>query len=360
MPSRPRNARTSRADSHLKGHAALAAYETRASVARQKPLLQVRQQLVRDSRAFLTKPVARRIAAICRASREAFDRALLRAHGNSAVIEQARQKARRAIERTLRQDIRGYAAYRAKQRANLNAYRTLAEQRAGAADNRVDLNLGAVVSDQLDTQAFGPPYPLVVVELAEGSDLVSDTSTADVRAGFVINSVTFHWDEHNSVWDELTGFVIGPDFATRASVGVSYTVPRGGRLTFAAVFQNLFNYVTYALTDNLGFSDGEVTVTLSLFARILRGDAVIGFDRVLFFNGLVAPGGTDFPVQVFSGLSQTTPYTLSGTTAETFEQGETIRVLVGSSVAIASQLNDMESSVRATLAWQVKNIYVGV
>jgi hypothetical protein len=357
--SRASSTATSHVGSNIEQYAALAAYEQRASAARQKPLLRARNALVRDSRAFLTKSAVRRILPICRANRDVFDRALLRAHGNAVAIEQARQKARRTIDRALRQDVRGYAAYRAKQRSNLKAYRTLVAQHARAADSRVDLNLGAVVSDQLDTQTFGPPYPLFVVDRVEESDLVSDTSIADPDAGFVINNVTFHWDEHNSVWDELTGFVIGPDFATRASVGVAYTVPRTGRLTFAAVFQNLFNYVTYSLTDNLGFSDGEVTVRLSLFARVLRGDAVIGFERVLFDDGLVAPGGTDFPVHVFSGLSQTTPYTLSATTAETFEQGEVIQVLVGSSVGIASQLNDMESAVKATLAWQVKNIYLG-
>jgi hypothetical protein len=188
--SRASSTATSHVGSNIEQYAALAAYEQRASAARQKPLLRARNALVRDSRAFLTKSAARRILTICRANRDVFDRALLRAHGNAVAIEQARQKARRAIDRALRQGVRGYAAYRAKQRANLKAYRTLVEQHASAADSRVDLNLGAVVSDQIDTQTFGPPYPLFVVDRVEESDLVSDTSIADPGAGFVLPRVS--------------------------------------------------------------------------------------------------------------------------------------------------------------------------
>jgi hypothetical protein len=270
-------------------------------------------------------------------------------------------KTRRAIDRALQQRIAGYARFTAAQQSSARAYQALVTQQlAHAFDDRAHLDLGAVVSDQLDSQKFKRPYPLYAVDLVEGNTDVADSSLADPQAGFVINNITFDRDEHNSIWDELTGFVIGPHMVTRSSVGVNYVVPRTGRLTFSAVLHNLFNYVTYSLTDNFGFSHGEVNFSLGVFVRVIRGDTVIGFDRPLYQNGLVAAGGADLTGYSFSGLNMTIPYTFSATTEETFEQGETIQVMVGSSVEIESQLNDMESFVKATLAWQVKNVYLGI
>jgi hypothetical protein len=56
----------------------------------------------------------------------------------------------------------------------------------------------------------------------------------------------------------------------------------------------------------------------------------------------------------------TTPYTLTGTTDEVFDRGETVQVLVGSNIRINSVLSHMSSFVNAKLAWQVKKLYLGV
>ena len=63
MPLPPKT-RTSKVGSNLKAHAALAAYEERATAARRKPLVQARKRVQRDERAFLTKSVIRSAAGI--------------------------------------------------------------------------------------------------------------------------------------------------------------------------------------------------------------------------------------------------------------------------------------------------------
>jgi hypothetical protein len=357
VPQLPRKTRTSRVGSNLKASAALALYEERTTAARRKPLVRARQRSLRDTRAFLTKAVIRSAADVFGANRQAFDLALLKANANGAAIERARGKARRSIDRALQQQINGYAQFRATRRADAEAYRTLVDQQQLESVEGVNLDLGVVVSDQLETQEFGPPYPLYAVDSAEDVGTTVDSSLADPRLGFVINNITFNYDVDS---DTFGGFSVGPHVVTRASVGVNYTVPHTGRLTFAAVFQNLYNYVTYSLTDHpFTFSDGDLSFSLSLCARIIRGGSVTGFDRHIYGDGLISHGSS-LTGRSFSGLNMATPYTLSATTEETFDEGETIQILVGSSVECDSQLNDMHGFMKALMAWQVKKLYLGV
>src|SRR4051794_40547490 len=90
--------RTSRVGSNLEHHAALAAYDARVTAARRKPLVHARKRLLRDARAFLTKPVVRQGAALMRTRHAALERAVLDANADGRAIDTARTKARRAID----------------------------------------------------------------------------------------------------------------------------------------------------------------------------------------------------------------------------------------------------------------------
>jgi len=83
---------------------------------------------------------------------------------------------------------------------------------------------------------------------------------------------------HRKGWVERQSVL---SLSSSTAIGVDYTVPQSGRLLCSAVVQNIYNYVTFSLSDNWGFSDGEIRFRILLFIRIIRGSQVIAFDRLI-------------------------------------------------------------------------------
>ena len=355
MPQPPEKSRTAKVGSNVKAHKALVAYDARAMEARIKPLVQLHKATARARKAFLTKSVRRVADDVATSSRNTFNRALLKARGDGAAIVRARRKARTANNRALAEKIPGVAAFQAAQIADADEYQKLiAQQRAAAFDSHVDLGPGAVVSDTVDFQVFEATYPLHdVATPGVGGVVKVDGTFADPRLGIVLNQVRINWDSHEPLL--AAGFDVLALLSSTA-IGVDYTVPQSGRLSCSAVVQNIYNYVTFSLSDNWGFSDGEIHFRILLFIRIIRDSQVIAFDRLIFENGLIALDGTNMHGESFDDIEMSTPYTLSAKTAETFAAGERVQLLIGSRFEISGQLNDMQARVNGTIGWQVKSI----
>src|SRR6185503_11635762 len=150
-----------------------------------------------------------------------------------------------------------------------NKYRELlGQQRVSAIDSHVSLHVGGVSTQHLDQEIFNAPYPLFDVKTpGVGGVILADGTFADPRLGIVLNQLRFDDDEHSSIF----GFSNFLGVSSSTAVGVNYRVPRFGRIRCSAVVQNIYNYITFSLTDNFGFSDGELTFAVLLFMRILRG-----------------------------------------------------------------------------------------
>ncbi len=356
MAQPPEKSRTAKVGSNVKAHKALVAYDARANDKRIKPLVQLLKKAGRERKAFLTKDVVRVVNDVAQSSRDAFNLALLKAKGDGPAVVRARRKARTANDKGLGQRIPGFTAFQAAQSVNAAQYqKLLAKQRAAAFDTHVNLGLGAVASDHLDDQVFSAPYPLFDVDTpGVGGLFLADRTFSDPRLGIVLNQLRFHDDEHSSIFGDFHVFI---GATSSAAVGVNYTVPRSGRITCSAVVQNIYNYVTFSLTDNFGFSDGDLTFRILLFMRIIRGGQVIAFNRLIFENGLIAHSGTDLHGVSFDDIDMSTPYTFSAKTEETFAPGETVQLLVGSQLQISDHLNDMEARLDGMLGWQVKSIF---
>jgi len=351
----PERARTAKTGSNVKAHDRMVAADNRIRERRGKALRRLRRQMARERKAFLTKRVRAAIDTIAAASRSGFNRAFIAARGDAAAIARARRTVRVAADKVLAKAIPGLTAFRKAQLANARVYeQLLVEQRVAAFDDRVHVDFDLVASDHLDDQAFTAPYPLFdVTAHPVGGVILQEGTFADPRIGVVLNQMRVDDDVHSSTF----GFDIEPSVSSSAAVGIPYTVPRSGRITCSAVIQNIYNYVTFSLTDNFGVSDGQLNFHIRLFIRIVRGDQVIAFDRLIFENGLVALGGTDLHAVSFDDIDMSAPYTLSATTDEVFNAGETVQLLVGSRFEVDMDLNDMRARLNGTIGWQVKTIY---
>lgn len=142
-----------------------------------------------------------------------------------------------------------------------------------------------------------------------------------------------------------------------ASCGTTYTVPTAGRLVIDATLRNFYSRVSLALRDEWGFSDGRVSVDVTLFAGVARVD---------LFEVLHSPVSQQSLISYGDDVSGDMPdieqraWRLHAATAGVFEVGETVSVLAGVSVRVGTVLNDMRAAVRPLLWWVLDELSVGV
>lgn len=356
MAQPPEKSPTAETGSNVGARAALLEHDQRATERRIEPLVRLREEAANQRAGFLTEDVLHMIDGIAQSSRDAFNRALLGSHGDGEAIARARDEMRATNRQALAQQIPGFSAFQVAQISNARAHaERRAEHRAATVQGRVNLDLGTVPIQALDEQRFVAPYPLFDVASPGVGELVrADGTFADPRLGIVLNQLRYDNDDH----DPLFGFSNSLGVASNAAVGVNCTMQRSGRMAVSAVVQNIYNYVTFSLTDNFGWSDGEMHFRVLLFMRILRGGQVIAFDRLICERGLQTPGGVDLHGVSFDDIEMSTPYTLTAVTDDTFAAGETVQILVGSRLEIDDSLNDMQARLNGTLGWQVEQIVV--
>ena len=262
------------------------------------------------------------------------------------------------MNRALSKHVPGYAGYRAAQKAflaDLRASRTTAV--AGPLHQDLDVNLGdLLLSDDLDYQEFGAPFELFSQELWGDPAAEYDASFADPYSGLAVQNIRF--EHHEDGWWVPADY--NPQFWTYAVsvVGINYVVPRTGRLSCAAVLQNLYNQITSSVTDDYGFSHADTRADHAILIRLVRSGKWTVFDRNLVVAGVVSFGREFSYTQ--SDIQTTTPYTLSFTTSDVFLKGERIQILAGAHILYESHVDDMRVHVDSALIWQVKMLRVGM
>jgi hypothetical protein len=142
-----------------------------------------------------------------------------------------------------------------------------------------------------------------------------------------------------------------------AACGSAYTVPQDGRLLVTASLRNFYSRVTLALRDEWGFSSGSLAVDATIFIAVLRPDGGVVLHSHLAERTLTSDG--DDLSGELPDIDQRN-FNLVAATEGSFEAGETVFVLAGTSVSASSALNDMEAHVRALLWWTLEELTIRV
>ena len=354
-PSRPRSARTG---SNLEQHERIAAWERRGIEKKLRDFRKMQSAFQRRRRGLLTGPVIRKAAPLFEAARTRFAQSLLKTMGRDADIGRAKQRARRVLERSLRQAIPAYEAFEALQQEYSDSYDAVIDaHRVEGLASPVRIGLG----DKVDAGAvpidqFEPPFALFDVYTFDPENLLRfNQSFADPSSGVVMNDIRFHRNEDS--WGNQynpTRFSL-----MHSSVGINYRVQRTGFLNVAVVMQNLFNKVEMRVTDNIGFSHAYLHVYHNLEVYVVRGGSPFkSFVKpVLSSTGLISHGSD---LQGYGPDIPTSLYTFSFDVDDAFLAGEDIQVLAGCSLRVDANLDDMEAFVTAMLAWQVQKLYVWI
>jgi hypothetical protein len=116
-----------------------------------------------------------------------------------------------------------------------------------------------------------------------------------------------------------------------------------------------------SIGDNFGFSKAEIDATHRLYVIIVRppGSALFDFHYQVTIQAKLLSDGDDVSDSI-SELQTTVPYTLNFRSAEMFNEGDQLSILIGTDVFVDSYLEFMKSTIDATLAWHLKAMYVSV
>lgn len=356
MSHYPRQTRASKLGSSLKRHNTLVAAEERAIETRHKPLRRAQAKFIRQRRGVLTKPVVREASRVFQAHKDALAKVFLKARGDAEKLATAKRRTQKALDETLRRELPQYKQFKALQRSYADESGHLFNQQlAENLGNHLDLSLGGVLTENVEVDEFVPTFSEHDVTTIDFDDLlVHNTSFAEPTSGVVVNDIEFR---HN---EDRFGHFYNPFLwiFTRSSVGITYRIPKTGFLSLAAVIQNLYNKVMFSVSDNFGLSFAALDIVHALHLFIVRSGELTPFEEIVLTTGFVSHSA-DFSLST-SEIQNSTPFTLSVRTKDAFLKGETIQILAGAKLFIRSDLDDMESFVRAVMLWQVKKIAVSV
>lgn len=351
-PSVP--AKQQKVGSNLKAHEALVTANQALVQRRNERVRHAERTFLRDRTALL-KPMAKEATTIFCDAKAACSKAFLKADGDGAAITNARRCARHAIDRALRERTKGYLEYEALRQSYTEESRALIATRRDASQvGGADLLFGDVsLRPDLAPQLFRPPFALFDTEPL--NSVVK--SFAVPRTGLVGINGRIQFD---GLDDDIVGFSFNPGLGGtfHALVGGTFTVPQTGFLVGAAVMQNLANDFTMSVTDEFGFSDGNVGIDHSIAVRIVRSGEISVFDRLVYSNG-IRSFGDDFGISE-SPIQTSTPFTLNFESQDAFLKGERIQILAGISLTMEAQINDMRAVLAAFTVWQVKSLSIGM
>jgi hypothetical protein len=360
MTNFPRKTASSKTGSNFKGAQAVSAQRARAIDARNRVYRKAQSPFRRQKNAIVSRTIASRAATILEEHRRAFDEASLKLCGDAWKIAAAKRRAQAAITRMLSKSIPKYRRYKAAERAYLRGHTGLVNADiAAAARTALGASLGDLVLVPAGVDEFTATYELFDVDTLDVDDLFKfNESFAEPNSGIVVNNVKFVHNDAGSIAPAL--FTYNPfRFAyTRSSLGINYTIPETGFLTCSSVIQNLYNKITFSVSDNFGFSGAYLDIYVNLYIDIIRAGDDASFARNMLTTGLVSHG-SDLSFST-SEIQDLTPFTLTFTAPDAFLKGETIQVLAGSEIFIRSDLDDMKSHVDAVLMWQLKKLLLGV
>jgi hypothetical protein len=245
------------------------------------------------------------------------------------------------------------AKIRRLQHAHLDALLDKARPRPSVLDP-------VVAPDAPPSSVFHVPFGLErlgAVTLGDNMDIV-DRSFVRREIGHLIvdadlaadPSAVFGYNEWYDLLPQHHGSV-------SAACGSAYTIPQDGRLLVTARLRNLYSRVTLALRDEWGFSSGSLGVDATTFIAVLQAGGGVMLHSQLAERSL-SSGGDDLSGEL-PDIEQR-DFNLVTATEGSFEAGETVFVLAGTSTTAGSALNDMEAHVRVLLWWTLEELTIRV
>lgn len=289
----------------------------------------------------------------------------LKVRGKASKVNDIKAEARKQMDRSFRDNLSKYEKLQSLQKDFSRDYHELSKAvSAAASSDQVHIDWGDLTATtDPDVQEFGPPFPIFDAQ-NNGSDFapddIDDRSHVLPGSGGLVTKVHFVLDDGTSGWlmDEYFGINNTATFTSWVACGVSFTVPKAGRLRIGALLKNLFNHITGSLTNTFGFSHGNLDVELRLFTDIVRLGNVIHIPTVILSDGLISHG-SDLNLTM-PDLDTSVPYTLDNETDEHFAAGEIMWIVVGSECYIKANLDDMTAHVSSDILWELQKITVGV
>jgi hypothetical protein len=309
-------------------------------------------------RAKLIKPAARLATAkFARETEASWQRAALKA-GSSADRRQAlKLEARNQLEQKLLREIPGFRAYLALKKKYLtDRSRILGQAEAADGIRPLKVQLGALDgSFTSDAQEFVAPFPRGDLSIGDlQGALKQDRSQALPGTGQLVQDFFF---EHNeSSWGASSSYVFVDQLA---SCGVDFTLPTSGRLQVAAEIENFANRLDCSITDNFGFSHSNLEMWVNLFIAIVRFGVPRDYQAVRLISSQLSSDGDDLSRSI-SDLATFEPYAMGGLTLSPLPAGETVTVLAGAHVRVASDTDDMNAHVHASYWWHLRKLTIGV
>jgi hypothetical protein len=353
----PQRTSLSKVGSNLVDSKSLIEQRTRELDARHSVYRKAHSEYIRQRESILTKKVVKKSITVFQKNKRAFDRSFLKTNGDVDTIAKTKAETRKSINRALLNSVPEYKQYRALEKAYSRKCVVLRATEARSIKHKLGINLGdKVITGNVDYQEFTPTYPLYELDTWDPQNSITyNESFVEQTGGSLVHDIKFNHREDN--WT-LAG--IPTPAANHCSLGINYQVPRTGFLRCSAIVQNVYNKITYSVSDLFGFSHGDLSFSLSLFIDIIRrpGEEPARFRREMLHGGLVSHG--DSMSFWTSEIQNSTPYTISFTSPDAFQLGESIQILAGSTLWIASVLDDMESDVIAVVWWQLKKMLVGI
>ncbi|HUR31623.1 MAG TPA: hypothetical protein VMZ69_09330 [Saprospiraceae bacterium] len=200
---------------------------------------------------------------------------------------------------------------------------------------------------------FTPPFEFT--EASANFDMDEDEYLiADIQSGLVATGFKAGIDSMDiAIVFDLDPWVI---FDTYAGMGVSYTLPSTGILKITVVAQNTQSHLYGSLSDDFGFSDGDVQITAGIYLNVLHPNNVNLNEEVL--TTLKFSSGGDDISKSQSNLQTAIPYIVTLHSTGAFAVGETVQIIVGSKVTILNRVDDMHTYNQVDVSWQIKEINV--
>jgi hypothetical protein len=267
--------------------------------------------------------------------------------------DSARVLARRSLQERLMEVVPHYAKIRTLQHAHLDALLDKARLRLPVLDV-------VVTPDEPPPSVFHIPFGLErlgAVTLDDNMD-IADRSFVRREIGHLIVDADLAADPGAVFgFNEWFGVLPLNHGSVSAACGSAYTVPQDGRLLVTARLRNLYSRVTVALRDEWGFSSGRLGVDATIFIAVLQPGGGVMLHSQLAERSLNS-GGDDLSGEL-PDIEQR-DFSLLTATEGSFEAGETVFVLAGTSARAGSALNDMEAHVRAVLWWTLEELTIRV
>jgi hypothetical protein len=339
-----------------------------------KPIADAYRKLFRSKRSLLNKAAWKKIASVIQDEKQSYDLEVLRSRGNTGRIDKLKQAARKKISKILFKTIPNAKQIIALNKEHAKEHKKISSRLADVFDDRIRTDLGAALPGLFDYDTFEPPFELYGVYSDPGSVnqpalppeidqyITYNASFVIPSWGVMANDFTFR--HNHSSWVG-PGFTYMPsDYIQRENtvvLGVKYKMPKTGFLNVSAVLQNMSNNIAMSIGDNFGFSKAEIDATHRLYVIIVRppGSALFDFHYQVTIQAKLLSDGDDVSDSI-SELQTTVPYTLNFRSAEVFNEGDQLSILIGTDVFVDSYLEFMKSTIDATLAWHLKAMYVSV